>query len=82
ENEKMRAFFAGLMAGRQRRFSKLVAAEIAAGGFRKSLDPDDAAYLILALIQGLAMRWSLNARGFDLVAEGQRLLDLQLTSFK
>lgn len=82
ENEKMRAFFAGLIASRQRLFSKLIAAEIAAGRFRKTLDPDDAAYLILALIQGLAMRWSLNARGFDLVAEGRRLLDLQLAGFK
>jgi len=82
ENEKMRAFFAGLIASRQCRFSKLIAAEIATGGFRKSLDPDDAAYLILALIQGLAMRWSLNARCFDLVAEGRRLIDLLLVGFK
>lgn len=82
ENEKLRAFFAGLIASRQRHFAKLIAAEIAAGRFRKTLDPDDAAYLILALIQGLVMRWSLNARGFDLVAEGQRLLDLQLAGFK
>jgi len=82
ENEKMRAFFAGLVASRQRLFSKLIAAEIVTGRFRKTLDPDDAAFLILALIQGLAMRWSLNARGFDLVAEGRRLLDLQLEGFK
>jgi len=82
ENEKMRSFFAGLIVSRQRHFSKLIAAGMAAGKFRKSLDPDDAAYLILALIQGLAMRWSLNARGFDLVAEGRRLLDLQLAGFK
>ena len=82
ENEKMRSFFAGLIASRHRKFSKLIAAEIAAGRFKKTLNPDDAAYLMLALIQGLAMRWSLNARGFDLVAEGQRLLDLQLAGFK
>jgi len=81
-NEKIRAFFAGLIASRQRNFAKLIAAEIEAGRFRETLDADDAAYLILALIQGLVMRWSLNARGFDLVAEGQRLLDLQLEGFK
>jgi len=28
------------------------------------------------------MRWSLNARGFDLVDEGRRLIDLQLNDFK
>ena len=82
ENEKMRSYFTGLIASRQRAFSKLIAAEITSGRFRKNLDPDDAAYLILALIQGLAMRWSLNARSFDLVDEGRRLIELQLTGFK
>ncbi len=82
ENEKMRAFFAGLMAGRHQGLSTLIAAEITARRFDPALDPDDAAYLILALIQGLAMRWSLGARNFDLVAEGRRLLDLQLNGFK
>ena len=82
ENEKMRAFFAGLIGSRQRAFSKLIEAEVVAGKFRNSLNPDDAAYLVLALIQGLAMRWSLNARDFDLVAEGRRLLDLLLAGFE
>ena len=82
ENEKMRLFFVGLMAGRQRGLSKLIAAEITAGGFDAALDPDDAAYLVLALIQGLAMRWSLNAREFDLVDEGRRLLDVLVAGFK
>ncbi len=81
ENEKLRTFFAGLIASRQKHFSKLIAAEIAAGRFRKNLNSDDAAYLILALIQGLAMRWSLNDRSFDLPGEGARLLDLQLEGF-
>lgn len=40
--------------------------------------PGDAALLVLGLLQGLALRWSLAGRGFDLVAEGARLLDLQL----
>ena len=82
ENENLRIFFAGLIVSRHRHFSKLIAAEIATGRFEKTLNPNDAAYLILALIQGLAMRWSLNARNFDLAKEGQRLLDLQLAGFK
>ncbi len=81
ENEKMRAFFAGLMGKRHRNFSRLIAANITNGNFQPNLNPDDGAYLLLALIQGLAMRWSLSARSFDLVAEGQRLLDLQLDGF-
>jgi hypothetical protein len=28
------------------------------------------------------MRWSLNARSFDLVEEGRRLMELQLKGFK
>ncbi|MCW9032967.1 MAG: TetR/AcrR family transcriptional regulator [Rhodospirillales bacterium] len=82
ENEKIRAFFAGLMGKRQRNFSRLISAEISTGYFKPTLNSDDGAYLILSLIQGLAMRWSLSARSFDLVTEGERLLDLQLDGFK
>lgn len=82
KNEKLRAFFAGVMAKRQKLFAGLVAAEIEAGRFDPHLSADDAAYLILALIQGLAMRWSLNNRDFDLVEEGERLLELQLRGFQ
>ncbi len=82
ENEKLRAFFASLLKKRHQKFARLIQAEIDSGFFKKSLNADDAAYLILVLIQGLAMRWSLNNRAFDLVEEGRRLLDLQLEGFK
>ncbi len=82
ENDKLRTFFAGLIKSRHTHFSKLISAEIKTGRFQASINPDDAAYLILALIQGLAMRWSLNDRGFDLPKEGQRLLELQLKGFE
>jgi AcrR family transcriptional regulator len=82
ENEYLRSFFAGLM-GRVHQFvSKMIADEITDKRFDARLDPDDGAYLILALIQGLAMRWSLNRQNFDLVKEGERLLALQLNGFK
>jgi len=82
ENDKLRAFFEGLIVSRHQYFSDLIAAEIGAGRFRSDIDPEDAAYLILCLVQGLAMRWSLNARRFHLADEGRRLLDLQLDGFK
>lgn len=81
ENAGLRDYFSGLTAGRHRAFSGMITAQINAGNFRPDLDPDDAAYLILALVQGLAMRWSLNGRGFDLVEEGSRLFELQLIAF-
>jgi len=82
ENDQLRRFFAGLIAQRQAHFSSLIAAEIEAGHFHRELNADDAATVILALVQGLAMRWSLNARNFDLVEEGGRLLDLLLSGFR
>ena len=82
ENDHLRSFFAGLISRRQVHFSSLITTEIDAGNFREDLDPDDAAILILALVQGTAMRWSLNAGSFDLVEEGRRLLELLLSGFK
>ncbi len=81
ENEKLRAFFAGLMDQRQKKLSKLFTKGIESGEFDPNINADDAAYLVLALIQGLAMRWSLNNRNFDLVQAGNDLLDVQLIGF-
>ncbi|MHA1128190.1 MAG: TetR/AcrR family transcriptional regulator [Alphaproteobacteria bacterium] len=82
QNETLRAFFANLMAMRQKKLAKLIQAGIDTGELKKSINADDAAYLILAIIQGLAMRWSLNNRKFDLVSEGEKLLDLLITGFE
>ncbi len=70
-----------MMVKRQRKFSEQIEAGIAEGSFDPNLDANDAAAILLTLIQGLAMRWSLNARGFDLVEEGTRLFELQLKGF-
>lgn len=82
ENENLRTFFEGLLASRHQYFSKLIADAIKTGQFRQDIDPEDAAYLILSLVQGLAMRWSLSARSFCLADEGCRLLELLLNGFK
>ncbi len=81
ENEKLRAFFAGLMAQRQKKLAELFTKGIKSGEFNENINADDSAYLVLALIQGLAMRWSLNNRNFDLVEAGSNMLDVQLTGF-
>jgi AcrR family transcriptional regulator len=62
-------------------FRRLLAHEIGAGQeegiLRGDVEPDDAAGLLTSLVQGVAIRWALGARDFDLRAEGLRLLDVQ-----
>lgn len=78
ENEGLRQTFLALMT----RFHEVLRLTIVEGGrigeFRDDVDAADAAWLVLGLIQGLAIRWSLSARAFSLVDQGRRLLELQL----
>jgi len=77
ENDQLRKSFLFLMRGFHRRLGRNVANAQALGVFRSDVDPDDAAYVVLALIQGLTLRWSISARRFSLVEEGERLLEIQ-----
>ncbi len=78
ENEGLRQTFVEMMG----RFHQVLRSAITDGirmqEFRDDIDAADAAWLVLGLIQGLAVRWSLSARAFPLVDEGRRLLELQL----
>lgn len=78
KNKGLRKAFFGLMSRFHRLIAELVAQARDAGELRRDLDPDDAAYLIVGLVQGLAVRWSISGRTFDLTEEGNRLLELQL----
>lgn len=40
--------------------------------------PEDGCDLFLGLVQGTVLRWRLRDGGFDLVAEGTRLIDIQI----
>lgn len=40
--------------------------------------PEDGSDLFLGLLQGIVFRWRLTDGGFDLVAEGMRLVDIQI----
>ena len=81
ENAQLRDQFRDLM----QRFQGLLLAELTAGRdagtFRTDLAPKDGAALLIALVQGVAIRWSLGNRGFALADEGARLLDAQLRVF-
>lgn len=77
-NEGLRTIFHALLT----RFHQMIADRASrgrdAGLLRADVDPQDAALLIIALIQGLVVRWSISGRSFDLPAEGARLAQRQL----
>ncbi|MEP2531877.1 TetR/AcrR family transcriptional regulator [Shimia sp.] len=75
ENEALRRHFETVMTGRRKMFEALIREAQSQGQVEEGSDKAaDLAALVLASIQGLAMRWSLEARGFDLEAEGRRLI--------
>jgi len=78
ENETLRKQFAAMVTRRQALFAGLFKEANEAGDFSHDIAPEDAARLVLAFIQGMAMRWSMEERRFDLVKDGMRLLELQL----
>ena len=82
ENDALRQAFLGLM----NTFSKTLSVEFRRGqedgSFRGDLKPEDAALVLIGLIQGLAIRWSLSRRAFVLTEEGARLLDIHMLFFR
>jgi len=82
ENGDLRQCFRVLMT----RFQGLLQAELTrardTGRVRSDLVPEDAAVLLVSLIQGMALRWSLGDRSFPLATEGARLLDAQMKLFR
>ncbi len=80
-NQGLREAFFGLLLRFHRVVADLAARARAAGELRRDLEPGDAAFLILGLVQGLAVRCSISGRSFDLVEEGSRLLEIQLRGF-
>ena len=82
ENAPLRAQFVGLMTRFQTLLVEALNEGLASGAFRADLVPRDAAVLLISLVQGLAIRWSLGQRAFSLEAEGGRLLACQIALFR
>lgn len=78
ENAELRAAFQERLAT----FDAMLRHEIASaqqeGVFRQDVHAADCSILLTSLVQGLAIRWSLGARNFPLLAEGERLLGAYL----
>lgn len=81
ENKILRTIFWQFMQQLLGRVERLIAAGQREGVYRNDVEAKDAAFLMIGLIQGLVLRWSLSGRAFDLPAEGNRLLDIQLKLF-
>lgn len=81
ENKTLRQSFFKTMNAFHKQLSDVVNRGIKEGAFRKGLDPNDAAFLLLGMVQSLAMRWSLSGRQIDLLETGERLLHIQLEGF-
>ncbi|TNF12976.1 MAG: TetR/AcrR family transcriptional regulator [Rhodobacteraceae bacterium] len=79
DNPALRDVFRGLLATFQARLVAAIRDQQAAGLLQGDVEPADVAILLTSLVQGVAIRWTLGARGFPLVDEGLRLFDLQMT---
>lgn len=80
-NPALRESFGGILAQFQVHLVTCLQQMADAGLISPSVSPQDAAVLLTSLVQGIAIRWSLGARGFGLQAEGLRLLEVQLGLF-
>lgn len=49
---------------------------ISAGAVARHIDASRAAWMLLTLVQGLALRWTASERAFDIVDEGRELVGL------
>lgn len=78
ENADLRSAFRDRLAAFHGHLAREVAAGQRAGRLRPDAAAGDVAVLLTSLVQGVAIRWALGARDFDLGAEGLRLFDLQL----
>jgi AcrR family transcriptional regulator len=79
DNPPMREVFDRLLASFQSRLAAAVAEMQSEGFIRPDIEARDAGVLLASTVQGVAIRWSLGNRGFDLTGEGNRLVEVQLT---
>ncbi|MRU14699.1 hypothetical protein FDP25_04560 [Roseovarius sp. A21] len=73
----MRPIHLRVMQGLRARIMAQLTAATEAGDLA-NLAPEDAVDLFLGLVQGTVLRWRLSDCAFDLVAEGLRLVDIQI----
>jgi AcrR family transcriptional regulator len=78
ENPGLRNVFREILSAYQSRLVSTIRDQQASGYLQGVESPEDIAILLTSLVQGIAIRWTLGARGFSLVNEGLRLFDVQM----
>lgn len=78
DNPALRDVFRKLLSAFQGRLVAVVHDLQAAGEMKRHVNPEDVGILLTSLVQGVAIRWTLGARGFALVPEGLLLFDVQM----
>lgn len=81
ENEPLRQVFEKLITAFHQRLTRQIRAAQADGSFCGDADPAQLASLVMSVVQGTILRWTVTGQRFDLVAEGMALLDLLLQGF-
>ena len=79
DNPPLREVFDRLLASFQSRLAAAVGEMQSEDMLSPDIEARDAAVLLASIVQGVAIRWALGNRGFDLVSEGKRLVEVQLT---
>ena len=74
----MAEFYSAVDSAYQSRLVSTIRDQQASGYLQGDESPEDIAILLTSLVQGIAIRWTLGARGFSLVNEGLRLFDVQM----
>lgn len=82
DNAPLRAGIAEVGGRFHARLEQIIAEGQRRGELRADADPDAAAWLMISVAQGTAMRWWLNERAFDLAAEGARILETALAGLE
>ncbi len=80
--EPLRVKVDALLDERRTSLATLIRKAQDTGLHKAELIADDAAVQVLAIIQGLSMRWLVANQGFDLAAEGRRVVGGLLDSFR
>lgn len=82
ESPQLKAVVQRMMDGYVQSMTRLLEQGVSEGAFRQDLEPDQAARYIVALIQGMVMRWSVYEFNFSLEKEAEPLWQFLWPSLK